>query len=357
MALTKGSRLLSGVDEPTEQQFVRIVQHYTAAVHQPPHSRPSTALQNMGIDVSFVVSINQKRANRATNHLRKADIDNVVVWPGVVGKRLFEQRNPTAALEGLLSPVTRQELRSTTHANYFVPHNAGAVGCYFSHAALWYFIVQNGLTAALIFEDDIACKADRRDYVATIEHCIRAAGGVGAFDVLHLSAHSTWGHGGAEQIEPFGNGLVRSRGPGYSNMAYLITQRGARALLQRLLPISITIDAYVFERAREDDSFLLLRPEKRLFDHPLTNFASSSIGYRPSLHIIAPQYRSLAVGIVVAVLLGIIAVLVARLHHFAQVAAIERREHDVPNAAQARERLPKAPSLLSVPVAQQKTSE
>jgi len=300
----------------------------------------------MGIDVSFVVSINQERANRSTDQLLKSGITNVAVWPGVVGKSLFTNGAPSAALDGLLSPVTRQELRSTTHANYFVPHNAGAVGCYFSHAALWYFIVQNNLAAALVFEDDIACKADRRDYVGTIGRWISAAGGVGAFDVLHLSAHSTWGHGGAEQIEPFGNGLVRSKGPGYSNMAYLITQRGARALLQRLLPISITIDAYVFERAREDNSFLLLRPEKRLFEHPLTNFASSSIGYKPSIHIIAPQYRSLAVGIVVAVLLGIIVVLAARLHHFAQVAT-KGNEHGVPNAAAQgpvrRERSPAAP--------------
>ena len=326
MALDSGSRLLHDVSAALENRFVRIVQENSAQLRQPPlpasqcQRAQRDLLADCGVDASFVVAIKQNGANRALRELQRAGIDNVAVWPGVVGKRLFERDTPSHQLDNMLTPTTRIELRSGTHANNFVPHNSGAIGFYLSHAALWYFIVQNSLTAALIFEEDVRCPkiCSRRQWqlscAETIARYVQLAGGPTAFDVLHLSAQSTMGHGGSEQTEPWHGDLVRTRGPCYTTMAYVITQRGARALLRNLLPISITVDSFLFERARENDQFLVLRPKRRLFEHPITNFLTSTIGYKPSLHLIAPQYRTLAVGAVVGLLLIVIVCLIVRLH-------------------------------------------
>jgi hypothetical protein len=185
---------------------------------------------------------------------------------------------------------------------------------------VWYFIVQNGLQAALVFEHDVKADEDRwpGGVARHIASLVEEAGGVQAFDILHLSASGTLGHGGVERTKPWSHSLLRSWGPLQSCMACVITQRGARALLNGLLPISVTNDTYLYEKARTQPSFVLLRPEKRLFEHPVTNFLSSSIGYNVSFHMIPAQYRMLMIGLVVSLLLIVIVALVVRLRMLAK---------------------------------------
>ena len=314
MLLNTDSRLLTRDNSAgLEQLFVSTVNKHHAPLKAQPIGSVDSSLSKVGIDGVYVIAIDDDSMQKAQRSLAR-HFGGAMPWPGVLGKQL------TRTSDRLLSPLTRHQLNSGYREHIFVPHNGGAVGCYLSHAALWYHILQAGLRAVLVCEHDIDCDDASRlngDLKTIINRLVVAAGGVENFDVLHLSAKSTNGHGGKEILQATQNGLLRTWGPLQCTQCYIVTKRGAQRLLQGAFPLVLSVDVYLFAKAREDAHFNMLRPNKPLFRHRFSEHLKSTIGYKPSLSLLPVQYQSMTFLVIIglAILLIILLVVTAVRRH------------------------------------------
>lgn len=230
-----------------------------------PHTNVS--LKNSGVDDVLVISLdNSKRwTAQVQPQMRAAGFgkDEYGVWRGVNGWTLSRQD-----LKDVLSPQTFYKL----HCDEQHRQNAteeekedegvfsrGAVGCALSHIGIWKYVVAHPqVRAVLVLEDDVAFDSRVSDAPRRIAKLIEYAGGVETFDMIRLDGNeSPRQHRMCAKMEkshtPF---LHRCMGMYYSFGSYIITKRGARALLKHCLPIETHIDnlpSFVTELNRTAD--------------------------------------------------------------------------------------------------------
>lgn len=252
-----------------------------------------TLLGAVGIEQILVISTDDARFQMTKNVLVENGLEAQCIqrWFGIQGKRLLEgdfdvskssliRQRPKNAYEDLLDERTKYSLNATT-LELSAPHNGGAIGCYLSHISTWMHIVDNDISAGLIFEDDVEMQmsnsnVDLQSHIATL---IKEAGGVDNFDMLLLQSKPIIGS--PEDVKDYSLQLYRTYGPAWCAQAYIMTNRGARKLLQKSLPINVSLDLYYhYYAANHRDSFVLLRAKKSPFSHPVLNFIfKTNIGY------------------------------------------------------------------------------
>ena len=187
---------------------------------------------------SYVISCNPSHAPRLL-----ADTE---VFECVRGNKQTLDANVStrahAVLEGAIDTLNTSDLPSW-----------GAVGCALSHVALWERLVSSGEPYMAIFEDDAVIKRDV-DVQALAQHAVHLG-----CDVLLLGWRlpiDTWFRPRLRSVDEEFKELVAPRF--YETHAYIITNKGARALLAEVRPIEMQIDAYMgMQRARLGMRFLV----------------------------------------------------------------------------------------------------
>jgi len=239
-----------------------------------------------------VIACSSDAYRKALQELQKCGFCNVSHCQAVLGAELQRE-----SIDSLLTVRALQNVQTRRRESFFDVHSVNALGCYLSHVYLW-TKVANGDFGQRLFvceEDVCAPQQNAMNLKKRVGFLVEEAGGVSNFDILWLSAQSTYHHGGKEQRVDFTEHLCRTKGPLQCTQAYVLTQRGARKLLQDCLPTDIVTDAYLWHMARKYDDFVLLVPKSGpLFEHSVFNFLHSSIGYSlfDTLSIIVPvQYR------------------------------------------------------------------
>ena len=113
---------------------------------------------------------------------------------------------------------------------------AGEYGCYRSHMVAYERLLDNGVDAAVIIEDDVGFDATFRSRVEAIYRAMPDA------DVIKLVNHRTSGFfavAETDQGDRIGRCFI---GPQGSGACYLVTRAGAQKLLQALKIMSLPAD-------------------------------------------------------------------------------------------------------------------
>ena len=208
-----------------------------------------------GLPPAVTVTLERRpdRWARAVVNFEKHGFDRMVKAAGVDGLALS-----TAALGRLLEAPASVDQPLIEYLQLTRP----AVGCYLSHLAIWKAFARSGLPWLLIVEDD-AVPAPR--YVAAIARRLLAELPADA-DMLLLGCTVMDG-----LAEPTAHPLFTRIYYYNGTYAYLLTRKGCRALLPRLLPIRTHIDNQIsLELVADRANLTVYASEPRLFDHDFT---------------------------------------------------------------------------------------
>lgn len=119
----------------------------------------------------------------------------------------------------------------------------GQIGCYESHTRVWQRILDSGVSSALVLEDDAAITYTQ-DTVDRLKQFLSELKTI-PFDVAYIGNIGL--HPAKQQLAP--HIMEPSNWEGL--YTYLITQAGARKLLQRAFPITQAVDLFVGQQARD----------------------------------------------------------------------------------------------------------
>lgn len=209
------------------------------------------ALQANGLPTPVVVSLARRpdRWRIAKENLARAGIDRPIKAPAVDGQTLeAELLARLLADPGSVDRLLEEYLQPTRPA----------VGCYFSHIAIWRAFLASGEPYVLVLEDDALPASEfsperNRALVAAMP---------GDADMLLLGC--TIMDGLAEATtDPKFTRIYYYNG----TYAYLLTRKGALSLLPRLLPMWTHIDNQISLELVTDPDHRVYCCEPRLFDH------------------------------------------------------------------------------------------
>jgi len=153
------------------------------------------------------------------------------------------------------------------------PLTKAEVGCYLSHWRVLQTIVSEGVSQALVMEDDLLAGDELPDVLAAL-----AAKPLPPYDMIKLGISEP-------QVKPFtpilslteGAALVRHHNVVNSNLAYVITGVGAERFLRYGMPIHYPVDVAMNRAWRHGMDILGVRPWPVL---PNPAFASTIGGER-----------------------------------------------------------------------------
>ncbi len=145
------------------------------------------------------------------------------------------------AVDGSKVPVA-QRTSGISKASLFTPAypfalNGGEYGCFQSHRAAWQTIVDEGLDAALILEDDVALTDDFSAAVAlAIEH-------ISAFGYVQFQV---WAVDESNEVVQSGKtAIVRPRVTPLRTSAQLVSRAAAQSLLEMTAQIDRPVDTFL----------------------------------------------------------------------------------------------------------------
>lgn len=295
--------MIGSIDDLPHEQLDQVEREYSCAPswfdkHNLASYDESNALHHVGVEQTFVISMGKQRWHDTLACLRDCGIDDALLWPAINGKELMKSA-PVALTKSLLSPQVYLSLnRQQDDAVAYSLDKPGHIGCSLSHIGLWRNMLEQNISAALIVEDDLQLNSDiegqlKKHQCSTVKELIakfvQEARGVKQFDVLWLTYLSAYPVGGPEKKQNWSLNLWQTHGPGWCTQAYILTLDGARKLLEFAFPLCMGIDRYMYVRARMPSidekklDFVMLRPHKNLFSHPVANMLTgSTIGYQLS---------------------------------------------------------------------------
>lgn len=144
-----------------------------------------------------------------------------------------------AATHPGISLGTAHNIRFKTRRSHYEIDAAGAIGCSLSHFKAWEQLRESSAPAMIIFEDDAPIPADFKPRLTQVLRELPAG-----WDLVQFQL-TVWDHGvtGCKPIagqEPWQlcDALMGS-------YAYMISQEGARKMLERAYPIELHMDAYM----------------------------------------------------------------------------------------------------------------
>lgn len=177
----------------------------------------------------FVISLTRSQERRAAvvRQMQRLSIE-FTFWDAVDGKNLTQEE-----LKSVDFPLAEQT------SGHVLSH--GEVGCALSHIRLYEHMVENGIARAIVLEDDI--------YLHThIKRLVEKACSLSRADIIFLhhgkakswpfKVHLVEGYRLARYISPSKRSL---RGV-LSTAGYILTQEGARKLLNKAYPVRMPSD-------------------------------------------------------------------------------------------------------------------
>jgi GR25 family glycosyltransferase involved in LPS biosynthesis len=175
------------------------------------------------------------RWERVQNFPGYADFPKIQRWPAVDGKTIDILNDER------VSVVAKHNIQKKTRRAHEYLNTPGAIGCYLSHTSVYEWLAkQNDTDVVLIFEDDIAlpagCYQALKAYVAANKTLQDAT----KWDVWQLGPWIS--EGVADEAAGAGNSRILSYQLAH---AYLVSKRGAAALLKQIHPIELHIDGYM----------------------------------------------------------------------------------------------------------------
>ena len=181
---------------------------------------------NKLIDVPcFVINLKDRKDRWENMQKGLVNFNNVTRFDAVNVKNVELNELP-------ISIFTRYIIdNNSRRCHHFQIHTKGAIGCSLSHISLWKKIVDNNIEKAIIFEDDCELKPNFFD---NIQKCYER------FDKdIFVFGYNKLFHKNILddcfcKAESF-----------FGSHAYLITNKGAKILLENSIPIELHIDTYI----------------------------------------------------------------------------------------------------------------
>jgi GR25 family glycosyltransferase involved in LPS biosynthesis len=159
---------------------------------------------------------------------------NLLRYNGIDGKKL----NILQISNDILTKKGRNIILSNKVHHWGVDLTYGSMGCALSHYYLYKECLENNYNSILIFEDDIIIDDKIDSYIEEIEKLDFTE-----FDILYLGCHHK------PSIKPTANKLFKRVFSNiYGAFAYLVTQQGAKNLLEKIFPISVQFDSEILKK-------------------------------------------------------------------------------------------------------------
>lgn len=247
----------------------------------------------------------QKRISAAAGQLT-----DVKRWPAVRGADFFDknrrllpeyreiakEKYPYLQLPeepiSMLSTQTETLLPGGIRTNMYDLHNPGAVGCALSHISIWQHIVANNIAAMVVLEDDV--EFENRFVNKKLSFCNELNRILNAFsfnfDVLNFNL--------AKIPRPFVDATVTARtqladvvqvkGIAFRAQGYVITRKGAQAMLTNVFPLLRVIDAHMTGLTvlpSTEKTVFYLATNTPWLKHDFIDLNNSQIGYA-AMHIL-----------------------------------------------------------------------
>ena len=253
------------------------------------------------IPVRVIALSDEKFATAKSNLNRVCNFADIKRWNGIRGKDLFEEDNlilrsdhrdiieqkyPHVSLPVHWLSTQAQLALQTNKTNVFDMHNPGAVGCALSHISLWQHMVATGMPIMFVCEDDIEFKdfflTKKRSFTQELNSILSTFHT--DFDVLNLNALFIPNpiQFATKTVQSKHKDVVFVHGFAGRCQGYLITQHGARFLLQNAFPLLHIVDAYmtIFSKMRQySKEYVYLATKNSWLEHELVNLTTSAIGY------------------------------------------------------------------------------
>lgn len=221
---------------------------------------------NIGFNVIHVPSCTERSeaAASSTAILTQAGFINLncpaVYTPTWTEVDRFSERNPQCSV--------------FPHTNFGTtfPEHAGVFGTFASHFKVWESIIDQGLTSAIVLEDDIRLLPR---FIHTLNHALMSI--PQGFDFLFLYAPPVDTPLFKSEVHGINNPLVCYSYQTWSTAAYLVSQQGALKALTDVATFgfSMPIDWYIFCRGPGLFENYSLRPEIPLIAEPTHQFYDS----------------------------------------------------------------------------------
>lgn len=205
---------------------------------------------------------NIKRRDNIINLTNRLGFNNVIRFPAVNTKTLEK----VSKYKDMISKFYYDELVDY-NINKMRKHNYqltnGAVGCYLSFISIFKKILENNMKYALIFEDDLQINCDKQTFWKIISN-LRIPSDTDVF-LLHGLYNDPLRkllQTGIHRINFF-----------YCTTCMLVTNQGAKKLLEHLLPIEVQIDT-ALSRLSYDRKINLYGLKEPRLDIDISNMGS-----------------------------------------------------------------------------------
>ncbi|MCH9852724.1 MAG: glycosyltransferase family 25 protein [Alphaproteobacteria bacterium] len=201
----------------------------------------------------FVVNLARADARKKAMEKQLNNID-VEFFIASDGRNLnAEEQELYQKLKKMPDNATRYHRHQQKAATFRPPLQAGEIGCYLSHYRLLQKIVTQNIEYAVILEDDIILQDDWYDVVKMLTDSYYDWEIVRLYGIVERRF---------DALESLGTDyqLVKLNDTAYGTQAYMVTQQGAKKLLNLLrficMPVDVTMDYYW----QEDIAFYAVQP-------------------------------------------------------------------------------------------------
>jgi GR25 family glycosyltransferase involved in LPS biosynthesis len=182
-------------------------------------------------------------------------IPHIQRFLGVDGKTLNIQSDPRVAT------TTKRNIIKKIRRSHEELDSVGGVGCALSHIAVWQHIVDKGYPMAIVFEDDAIIPTD---FMLQLKQLFKSSPTLkdsDKWDVLLLGCRS------AKNTPIAGERHIEKMGAFFGLYGYMITNRGARELLEHCYPIHCHIDIWMGIHSVVTPSFRIMVATPPIITH------------------------------------------------------------------------------------------
>lgn len=208
----------------------------------------------MIIDKIYVINLKESidRKNNIINILNKLDLHNYIITEAINGKDLSDNE-----IKNLLSPFSLSTLNGNYKSHSEI-RKVGEIGCYLSHYNIWKDIVDKGYNNVIIFEDDININVEKDILNEYLENIPRD------YDMVYLG-YTTIPLNSINKIEIENKYWERGINNIFGTHSYILSNKGCKKLLEKVLPINEQIDSYINYYTYYDNNFNKYIPKIQLF--------------------------------------------------------------------------------------------
>ena len=213
----------------------------------------------MNVDKVYIINLdrNKDRFKNCSNMLNKLGgiFSNFERLPAVDGSKLDKDK-----IYNLLTISSLHSLYNYYHLDSDI-RSVGAIGCYLSHYKIWKDIIKNNYQNVIVFEDDaynVANYDEINNFITSLPE---------DFDIAFFNYHNYSNiKNSDDNLNEYNQFWCTSNDYSFFHTdSYIISNKGAAKLLEKALPISQQVDAYIHVIATLKPDFKRYFSKKKLF--------------------------------------------------------------------------------------------